>query len=610
MKTLLLSALLFALATVQSAGAGSAFKHFVTVKGDQLVEGKKPFRFLSFDIPNLHLVEDNVAFEASSAWRWPDRFEIRDALESLREQGGTVTRCYVLSVVRPDDAPGLPRHVLGPGRFNEEGFRALDQVLDVANRTGVRLIIPFVDNWNWWGGIAEYARFRGKPKEAFWTDPEVIADFKQTIRFLVTRTNTVTGVPYRDDKAILCWETGNEIQSPAAWTRAIAAFIKSLDRNHPVMDGFNATELREESLAMPEVDLVTTHHYPGGRKSFADLIHENWQKAKGRKPYVVGEFGFVETPAMIAAMQAVRDTGAAGGLLWSLRFRNRDGGFYWHYEPAGGNKYKAFHWPGFSTGAEYDEIELLSRLREQAFAIRGLPLPKPHVPAAPRVLPINDAAAISWQGAVGATSYQVERAPAKNGPWRVAGANVDETAVQYRPLFADTAAGPGKWFYRVRSRNGAGTSAPSAPVGPVTVTHGTLVDEFADFSHIQSHSGTLSFETHDCRKALEDATRLAGSPGSAIVYQLPGPIAQVRLYAFFTGKPADFAFAVSADGAQYTALPVGEKHVRGGGGSDYGYWAPAYYLVRPAGPAARRLRIEFGAEAQLSRIEIQYGFAP
>jgi hypothetical protein len=164
MKTLLLSALLFALATVQSAGAGSAFKHFVTVNGDQLVEAGRPFRFLSFDIPNLHLVEDNVAFEASSAWRWPDRFEIRDALESLREQGGTVTRCYVLSVVRPDDAPGLPRHVLGPGRFNEEGFRALDQVLEVANHTGVRLIIPFVDNWNWWGGIAEYARFRGKPK--------------------------------------------------------------------------------------------------------------------------------------------------------------------------------------------------------------------------------------------------------------------------------------------------------------------------------------------------------------------------------------------------------------------------------------------------------------
>ena len=610
MKTIFLSALLLALAAIPPAGASSVFKHFVTVKGDQLVEEGRPFRFLSFDIPNLHLVEDNLAFEAPTAWRWPDRFEITDALESLRDQGGTVTRCYVLSVVRPDDAPGLPRHVLGPGRFNEEGFRALDQVLDVANRTGVRVIIPFVDNWNWWGGIAEYAGFRGKPKEAFWTDPAVIADFKQTVHFLVTRTNTITGVPYREDKAILCWETGNEIQSPPAWTREIAAYLKTLDRNHPVMDGFNATELRAESLAMPEVDIVTTHHYPGGRKSFAELIRDNWQKAKGRKPYVVGEFGFVNTPAMVAAMQAVRDSGAAGGLLWSLRFRNRDGGFYWHYEPAGGNKYKAFHWPGFSTGAEYDEIELLSRLREQAFAIRGLPLPKAPVPTAPRLLPIYDAAAISWQGAVGATSYQVERASAKNGPWVVAGDHVDETAVQYRPLFADTAAGPGKWFYRVRSRNTAGTSNPSATVGPVTVTHGTLVDEFADFSHLQSHAGTLALETHDCRKALEDATRLAGGPGSAIVYQLPGPIEQITLYAFFTGKPVDFAFAVSSDGAQFTPVPVTERQVRTGGGNDYGYWAPALYRVRPSVANKPYLRIEFGAKAQLSRVEIQYGFTP
>ena len=49
-----------------------------------------------------------------------------------------------------------------PGKFNEDAFRTLDQVLDVANRTGVRLIIPFVDNWSWWGGRAEYAGFRGK----------------------------------------------------------------------------------------------------------------------------------------------------------------------------------------------------------------------------------------------------------------------------------------------------------------------------------------------------------------------------------------------------------------------------------------------------------------
>lgn len=43
--------------------AASVFRDFVQVHGDQLVDGGKPFRFLSFNIPNLHLVEDNVAYD-------------------------------------------------------------------------------------------------------------------------------------------------------------------------------------------------------------------------------------------------------------------------------------------------------------------------------------------------------------------------------------------------------------------------------------------------------------------------------------------------------------------------------------------------------------------
>ncbi len=64
----------------------------------------------------------------------------------------------------------------------------------------MRLIIPLVNNWPWMGGRAEYARFRGKTKEEFWTDPQLIADFEQTIQFMFTRTNTLTGVPYRRTK--------------------------------------------------------------------------------------------------------------------------------------------------------------------------------------------------------------------------------------------------------------------------------------------------------------------------------------------------------------------------------------------------------------------------
>jgi mannan endo-1,4-beta-mannosidase len=98
------------------------------------------------------------------------------------------------------------------------------------------------------GGRAEYADFRGKSKDDFWTDPQLIADFEQTIHFILTRTNTITGIRYCNNKSVLCWETGNEISSPAAWTHEIASYIKSLDPNHLVMDGFGASVLRGLSL--------------------------------------------------------------------------------------------------------------------------------------------------------------------------------------------------------------------------------------------------------------------------------------------------------------------------------------------------------------------------
>ncbi|HEY4984859.1 MAG TPA: hypothetical protein VIJ24_07305, partial [Verrucomicrobiae bacterium] len=211
--------------TVSIFAAETPLQNFITARDGQLLDGEKPFRFLSFNIPNLLLVEDNMPFTEENPWRLPDKFEINDALATVAQMGGTVARTYVISVQRTNDAPGTPRHVLAPGKFNEAAFRALDEVLAAANRTGVRLIIPLVDNWPWMGGRAEYARFRSKPKDDFWADPQLIADFEQTIRFILTRTNTITGVRYCDDKAVLCWETGNEIPSPAAWTRAIAGYI-------------------------------------------------------------------------------------------------------------------------------------------------------------------------------------------------------------------------------------------------------------------------------------------------------------------------------------------------------------------------------------------------
>lgn len=587
-----------------TAQAEPAFNKFITVRGDQLMDGEKPFRFISFNIPNLLLVEDNVPFAEENPWRLPDKFEINDALATVAQMGGTVARTYVISVQRTNDAPGTPRHVLAPGKFNEAAFRTLDEVLAAANRTGVRLIIPLVDNWPWMGGRAEYAGFRGKTKDDFWTDPQLIADFEQTIRFILTRTNTITGVRYCDDKAVLCWETGNEIPSPAAWTREIAGYIKSLDTNHLVMDGFNTSVLRDESLEIPAVDIVTTHHYPGVKKSFAELIRENAARAKGKKAYIVGEFGFVSTAQMSEAMQAIGDGSAAGGLLWSLRFRNRDGGFYWHSEPYGGNLYKAFHWPGSALGEPYDETKLLNLVRSNAFAIRGLPVPPVAIPAPPKLLPIADAATISWQGSVSATGYQVERSAKRDGDWQILANHVDEAFTQYRPQFADENVPAGKWFYRVRAQNESGISEPSNIVGPVKVKNATLVDELANLSKTHWQRGDWKITNRDCRSAKEDAHRAAGIAGDVLVYQLLNAVQSFRVSVFFPKAESAVKFSVSDDGQTFHDVAA-QKEIYFHGAGEYGYWKPVLFHAEKI-HGGNFLKLELTGETQVGRVEISH----
>ena len=569
------------------------------------MNGDRPFRFISFNIPNLLIVEDNLPFAATNAWRLPDEFEIQDALAAVHQMGGTVVRTYSIPIWRGDDPPAECSYILGTDKYNESAFRVLDLALKLANENGVRLIIPLANNWKWQGGRGELAAFRGKTADAFWTDPQLIDDFERTVRYVLLRTNALTGVRYCDDKAVLCWETGNELYSPPSWTREIARYIKGIDHNHLVMDGLNAAILQPDSLSDPYVDIVTTHEYPSPRmhETFAQIIRRNWDLAKGKKPYVVGEFGFVSTAEMEDAMKTIMDTGTAGGLLWSLRFHDRDGGFYWHSEPSGDNLYKAFHWPGSEVGAAYDEIPLMALVRSNAFKIRGITPPPVDAPLPPRLLPIANPGEISWQGSVGAATYDVERAAKAGGPWKRVGTDIDESAVQYYPVFADESIPAGEWYYRAIAKNGSGVSKPSNVVGPVTVTNDVLVDNLADLTKLYARHGDLAIATRDCRKAKEDIDRAAGKSGSTLIYRVPGMIKGFRVFTFFPGNIDDLKFSISADGRAYSSIAAQKESCFEGVG-DYDYWKPVLYHAEVRGGAGNFLKIELTGNTQIGRVEI------
>lgn len=583
---------------------------FITRSGNKLMEGDKELRFISFNIPNLHLVEDNMALEATNEWRFPDEFEITDALTTIKQMGGRVARTYVISICKKTGPNPIPCHVKRPGEFNEEAFNALDKVLEVANRVGVRVIIPMVDNWKWWGGIDQYAEYRGKTGADFWTDPGLIDDFKKTVKFIINRRNTYTGIAYKDDKAILAWETGNEILPPYSWTKQIAAYIKSLDTNHLVWDGFyiGNKEIQTEALEDPNIDVVSSHHYPAQNKGPDEMVADIKRfrdQIQARKVYVVGEFGFIPPNGIEKVLNAVISEGLSGAMIWSLRFHNRDGGFYWHSEPASASLYNPYHYPGFPSGDGWNETATLKVMRTKAFEIQGFKIPNMEVPAPPKLLPITSPAEISWQGSVGAAHYDVERSEAANGSWEVVGKDVDDTWVRYRPLFSDTQAEPGRsYFYRVRAKNTSGVSAPSNAVGPIKFTERFVVDEMLDFSKLFSHEGNLSLESANARPYKEDPHRLRGTSGDSLVYRTNGAIDSAKILTLMEGPEKEFEFYASTDGATFKKLtPKVSRY--GSEANLYGYKLPIKYECEFP-PESYYLKIVFTGDAQISRVELRY----
>ena len=60
-----------ALLSSSAARAETGFREFITARGSQLMEGDQPFRFMSFNIPNLTYTEDDMRFEQLSGFRLP-----------------------------------------------------------------------------------------------------------------------------------------------------------------------------------------------------------------------------------------------------------------------------------------------------------------------------------------------------------------------------------------------------------------------------------------------------------------------------------------------------------------------------------------------------------
>ncbi|MFA9388449.1 MAG: hypothetical protein ACERKD_01490 [Prolixibacteraceae bacterium] len=605
---LALSSLLILSCNQEKQSKSAGFEFFITTKGNKLMDGNQEFRFVSYNVPTLHYNEDEFGFEQLNAYSLPDEFELRDVFESVSQMGGKVVRLYTIPAKIETEPDGTPTYVLGPNQFSEEAFKTMDLVLALANEYQVRIIFSLLNNWQWMGGRPQYAAFRGKTKDEFWTDPQLISDFKATIDYTLNRTNTITGIQYRDDKAILCWETGNELTCPLDWTIDICRHIKSQDHNHLLMDGYHAIDdhpVREGSILEESIDIIHSHHYEVNPILFVENVNRNLAIIAGRKPYMIGEFGFVGTPAIDQYIDKVIDSDVVGMLIWGFRGHRSKGGFYWHSEPLGFGRYKSYHWPGFATGNEYDESNLMALIRQKAYEINGENAPKLPAPKAPKLLPIEHQGYISWQGSAGASYYDLYRSTSEQGPFEVLAYNITDASQQYYPMFNDRSAQIGhNYYYQLVAKNKSGESKPSAIVGPVKVESLALIDNMENFGQIYYSTQGITLESSNDRKFKEDMHRLKGNKGDELVYYVNGSIAGVEIYSFCLDDTLNINIEISTDGYNYQPITANRKSFNNGKG-DYGYWVPIVYSYQHA-TMAHYLRVKFNNETHLSRLAINY----
>lgn len=605
-------------AVTGTAQAESGFAHFITRRANKLYDGEKEFRFIGANMPGLVLPYDWTLY-LPERLHLPTPWEQEDAFKTLDQMNLRVVRTWNLPIRAPQEEAQSWHYVLGPGQFNDEAFRTVDSLFALANKYGVRVVFDLTaESGDYLGGIGTYAAHRGKKRAEFYTDPQLKEDYKATVRYVLTRTNTITGIPYREDKAILAWQFGNEMHSaPDAWLAEMAAYIKSLDPNHLVAE----TRHRPgQTLTIdPNIDLITRHlyaNYAGVEGGWPAAIRAEMARVGDERPMFIGEFGPYIDGKMFTHDNVVdklsefldyvqSEPGISGALIWSMYFHHSNGGFYWHQimtYPA----VWSYHWPGFPSADAQREIGIMTAMREAGFRIQGLPVPPLPVPDPPELLPISEVPLLSWRGSAGATSYDIERAQSAAGPWSTIATEVSDADIAYRPLFSDTTARPGNtYFYRVTARNSSGRSAPSNVVGPVAVARLSLADELQDFTRVAAKSDGLTLNNAYNALYAEYLFRAQGGGSDWLAYRVPGTIKAIRVVAFCPSeKIADLRFRAGdlPINPQRTARPL--PNPPGGAAGKQRRTLLQYECDIP--PGQSELKILWTGSAELDRVEIEY----
>ncbi|XP_030471491.1 putative mannan endo-1,4-beta-mannosidase 9 [Syzygium oleosum] len=293
---------------------------FVRTKGIRFVANGKP----------LYLNGFNAYWMMYMASDPSTRDKVTSALQEATKNGMNIARTWAFS-------DGVYRALqTSPGVYDEEVFKGLDFVISEAGKNGLYLILSLVNNWKDFGGKSQYVQWARKSGQSLSNDEEFFTNsvtkgyYKNHIKAVLTRMNTITGVAYKDDPTIFAWELMNEPQcrsDPSGktlqdWVSEMAAYVKSIDSNHMLevgLEGFYGQSVPGKQQInpggllvgtdfisnnqVPQVDFATIHMYPeswlpsaseGDQAAFVDKwvqVHIQDSNTILNKPIILDEFG-------------------------------------------------------------------------------------------------------------------------------------------------------------------------------------------------------------------------------------------------------------------------------------------------------------------------------
>lgn len=184
-------------------------------------------------------------FAGTNAW-WLGHLtsddDVETAVSEIVDSGLRVVRVWGFGNVNAPTSDGVYYQLLDNTtgtisiNYGSNGIGRLDSAVQYAEKYGLKLVLPMLNNWDDLGGIATYCNLFQCNGTTFYTNTAAQTAYQNYISFVVNR--------YKDSPAIFAWELCNEPRCHNCstdiiynWAVETSAHIKSLDSAHLVTLG-------------------------------------------------------------------------------------------------------------------------------------------------------------------------------------------------------------------------------------------------------------------------------------------------------------------------------------------------------------------------------------